>query len=590
MKTVNLFLAASFFVTLIVVALLAQPPAIQWIHEFGWGYYYVGYSVKQSLDGGYILTGSERAAYTLADDILLVKTSSTGGLQWRRTFGEIYYDDWGTSIQQTTDGGYIIAVGCYQDCADLLKTDAAGTIVWSHTYAEPGGMAAKDVEQTSDGGYVLFGTTSSYGAGLSDFYLVKTDNMGDTLWTRTYGGIDYDYACSGQQTSDGGYIIVGTTRVMSPYIDDVFVAKTDSNGDTMWTRTYGGPDDEMVYSVEQTSDGGFVIGATTTSFGAGSSDMYIIKTDSLGDTLWTHTYGRENSEYYCTIHQTADGGFILGGTANAYSDSSGLYLVRTDERGDVLWTLIYSEEYSSTSILEIQLTNDQGYIAVGTTYYPQDYCNVCLIKIHPDTFIYHPEIQVSDTLLDFGIVPVTENSSQEFTITNTGNAWLVLYDLTTSDSSFTTDYDPADSLLAPHDSLVVFVTFSPRDTISYNEILIIDNNDVLTEIALLGIGIPPNSIVPEPLSKMPTTFELKPIYPNPFNAHATIQYHVSIGGLVCIDVYDVLGREVAHLVNGVMSTGSYRMVWNAGDLPSGIYFCRMQAGDFNQIQKILLLK
>jgi len=135
----------------------------------------------------------------------------------------------------------------------------------------------------------------------------------DTLWTRTYGGVNVDYGLSVQQTSDGGYIVAGYTRSFGEEGTDVYLIKTDANGDTIWTKTYGGARDDIGYSVQQTCDDGYVITGYTKSFGAGGPDIYLIKTNATGDTVWTKTYGGNRSDVGNSVQQTSDSGYIVAG-------------------------------------------------------------------------------------------------------------------------------------------------------------------------------------------------------------------------------------------------------------------------------------
>ena len=168
-----------------------------------------------------------------------------------------------------------------------LFTTAICLAGWERTYGGSDDDEGYSVAQTSDGGYIVAGRTRSFGAGEYDVYLVKTDGLGDTIWTRTYGGGGEDLGYSVALTSDGGYIVAGYTGSFGAG-GDVYLVKTDAVGDTILTRTYGGSSDDWGYSVAQTSDGGYIVAGRTASFGAGGSDIYLIKTDSLGysNTKW----------------------------------------------------------------------------------------------------------------------------------------------------------------------------------------------------------------------------------------------------------------------------------------------------------------
>jgi hypothetical protein len=189
-------------------------------------------------------------------------------------------------VQETPDGGYIIAGVFGRFSATwgdvyLVKTDSLGDTLWTRTFGgadEEGGNA---VELISDGGYVIAGFTDSFGPGFRDAYLIKTDSLGDSLWTKTHGGLAYDDAYSVQETSDGGYILTGS-KTGSNGIADVYLIKTNSSGDTLWTRMFGGGVYDRGNSVRETQDGGYIIAGQTFSFGSGQGEVYLIKTDGEG--------------------------------------------------------------------------------------------------------------------------------------------------------------------------------------------------------------------------------------------------------------------------------------------------------------------
>jgi hypothetical protein len=189
--------------------------------------------------------------------------------------------------------------------------------------------AAFAVAQTSDTGYVAVGYVWGRGLGRYNVWLIKTDAWGDTLWTRVYGGGDDDLGFSVQQTSDGGYIIAGSTYPVGSGNWDVYLVKTDAAGDTLWTRTYGGAGDEDGRAVQQTMDGGYIVAGYSESFGAGDDDVYIVKTDANGDTLWTRVYGDTSESRVYSVQETMDGGYIIGGHFGADATSPhDVYLMR----------------------------------------------------------------------------------------------------------------------------------------------------------------------------------------------------------------------------------------------------------------------
>jgi len=296
------------------------------------------FSVQQTSDGGYILAG-ETDSFGAADDIFLIKTDANGNIIWAKTYGGIE-NEIARSVQQTSDGGYILAgytssFGAGNLNIFLIKTDASGNIQWAKTYGGTDYDWAYSVQQTSDGGYIVAGRTWSFGAGSEDIFLIKTDASGNVQWAKTYGGTYYDNAYSVQQTSDGGYIVAGYTYPSLGY-PDIFLMKTDANGNIQWAKTYGGTDDDAAYSVQQTSDGGYILAGGTDSFGAGSGDLFLINTDASGNIIWAKTYGGIYRDSATSVQQTSDGGYIVaGGTWSFDVSVADLFLIKTDANGNI---------------------------------------------------------------------------------------------------------------------------------------------------------------------------------------------------------------------------------------------------------------
>jgi hypothetical protein len=314
-----------------------------WWRTYGGTNYDYGRSVQQTTDGGYIIAGTTFSFGAGQYDVYLIKTDAEGDTLWTRTYGGTGLD-YGRSVQQTSDGGYIVAGDKESDGPErievyLIKTNASGDTLWTRTCGGTNTDGGYSVQQTSDGGYIIAGRAESFGAGNGDVYLIKTNASGDTLWTRTCGGTEYDLGYSVQQTTDGGYIITGYTYSFGAGQYDVYLIKIDASGDTLWTRTYGGSGGDIGYSVQQTTDGGYIITGYTYSFGAGAPDsanVYLIKTSASGDTLWTRTCGGTNTDGGYSVQQTADGAYIVAG--QTYSFGAGgydVYLIKTDSLGKV---------------------------------------------------------------------------------------------------------------------------------------------------------------------------------------------------------------------------------------------------------------
>ena len=205
---------------------------------------------------------------------------------------------------------------------------------WERTFGGNKEDVGISVQQTSDGGFILLGVTESFGAGGGDFWLIKTDAEGKLLWERTFGGEAWDYGFSVQQTSDGGFILLGGTYSFGAGDSDFWLIKTDAEGKMLWERTFGGRDGDGGISVQQTSDGGFILLGGTESFGAGDGDFWLIKTDAEGKLLWERTFGGSKWDYGISVQQTSDGGFILLGETKSFGAGDGdFWLIKTDAEG-----------------------------------------------------------------------------------------------------------------------------------------------------------------------------------------------------------------------------------------------------------------
>jgi len=298
-------------------------------------------------------------------------------VKFERIFGGTGYDN-GSSVIQTYDTGYVVAgstssFGYGNTDMYIIKTNQNGIAKWQKTFGGINIDQAYSVSQTSDSGLVIAGYTNSFGHGGYDMYLIRTDKYGDTLWTKTYGGTDWDFAYSAQQTSDGGFILAGGTYSYGYGSQDVYLVKTNSSGDTLWTKTFGGIKDDGASCVKQTLDGGYIITGFTESFGEVHGDYYTIKTDNFGDTLWTKKLGFAGEDRASEIVPTSDGGYITSGvsenTAGGYNVS---FLVKTNSLGDTLFTRKngYPNDASSNTVCE---ANDGGYVwagklKIGTSY------------------------------------------------------------------------------------------------------------------------------------------------------------------------------------------------------------------------------
>jgi predicted secreted protein len=327
----------------------------------GWG------ETVQTSDGGFAIAGDTNSSGAGGYDFWLIKTDADGNMQWNKTYGGALNEQCGVMCQ-TSDGGYAMAgatssFGAGAQDFWLVKTDASGNMQWSKTYGGIGNEGVLAVVQTSDGGYALAGNTSSFGAGIDDFWLVKTDASGNMLWNKTYGGIGNDGAYGLVQTSEGGYTMAGYTHSFGAGGDDVWLVKTDTNGNMQWNKTFGGTGTEWAVYLVQSSDGGYAIPGYTTSAGGGFR-AYLVKTDASGNLQWNKTYAGTGEVAHHAI-QTADGGYALAGFK--MTAGVGFLLIKTDADGNMQWNQTYPATTTMTDAAYSVIQSDGGYALTGNT-------------------------------------------------------------------------------------------------------------------------------------------------------------------------------------------------------------------------------
>jgi hypothetical protein len=447
-------------------------------------------------------------------------------------------DDAGRSVIEMPNRNFAIAgdtdssgAGDYDLC--LLITDPDGDTLSTRTYGGPLCERGYSVDCTGGGGIVLAGYTESFGAGGNDFYVVMTDSAGDTLWTRTYGGLLNDRAYSISRVSTGGFIVAGRTASFGPGGISAYLVRADANGDTIWTRSYGGAGTDYGLAVRETSDGGFVLAGHTDSYGLGDSDVYLVKTDADGDTTWVRTFGGVGEDFGRAVEQTDDGGYLVVGDTHSYgTGDQSIYVVRTDASGDSLWTRAYGPGYGKSVVA----TYDGGFAVVAERSIPEGGLQrTYMIKMDA----------LGDTLwaMEFDFAPGVGNSIAQ-----------------TADSGY----------------VVVGDISLPSGG----------------EVALLRLGAECASIPPRRSS---TELSVLGGYPNPF--HRSIYFRVETDGLWETEavVYDVKGRTVTGVEVDAAAGGMQSLTWDGKDLlgqdlPPGVYFFRVQAGNQVVTRKMILLR
>jgi hypothetical protein len=334
----------------------------------GWKEVYLGnwlsFSfIVQTSDGGYAMAGDTDT--NEGKRALLVKTDGLGNMLWNRT-----YIGSAESLVAASDGGYALAGG-YADDVYLAKTDANGNLQWNRTYGGTGPEGGFSVVQTTDGGYAIAGYSGHYYTdrwgqiyiGIDDVYLVKTDANGNMQWSNTYGDTAPQCGYSLVQVNDGGYAIAGYTGYDYP---DVYFVKTTSSGNVQWERNYGGTNKDEGRSVIQAIDGGYVIAGTSHSFGNGLGDCYLVKTDTNGNIQWNRTYGViSGDDGGSSVVKTSDGGYVMAGFLwSGLGSDCYLHLVKTDANGIMQWNNTYGGGGNNVAY-SLVATSDGGYAITG---------------------------------------------------------------------------------------------------------------------------------------------------------------------------------------------------------------------------------
>jgi hypothetical protein len=383
----------------------AQAPSIEWQRCLGGTNTDIAQSIQQTSDGGFIVAGGTESndgdvsGNHGAYDYWVVKLNSSGNIEWQKCLGGTSYDV-ANSIQQTSDGGFIVSGYTGSNDGDvsgkygatdywIVKLNSSGDIEWQKCLGGIYDDFAYSIQQTNDGGFIVAGFKESNESDMSgnhgaiDALVVKLNSSGDIEWQKCLGGTDYDSAHSIQQISDGGFIVAGRTRSNNGDVSgnhgacDYWVVKLNSSGDIEWQKCLGGTDYDGASSIQQTSDGGFIVtGGKVSNDGDvlvnhGDYDAWVVKLNSSGDIEWQKCLGGTNVDQAFSIQQTSDGGFIVaGGTWSNDGDMSGnhggsdYWVVKLNSSGDIEWQkCLGGTDYDGAS--SIQQTSDGGFIVTG---------------------------------------------------------------------------------------------------------------------------------------------------------------------------------------------------------------------------------
>lgn len=377
---------------------------VQFTRVYGGGGYDSGAEVIQTVDNGYLVSGqSSSFSEDLSSQILLFKTDENGYVEWRKLYGDQFADK-AESMVETSDGNLLIAgfsetiENSYQFYA--LKLTLAGDTIWTRKYGGSDWDFCKQVVALSDGGFGLFGQTYSKGAGEGDFYLVRLNSDGDTLWTKTYGGMADEFGESIALANDGGFFLAGHTESFGAGGKDMYVVRTNADGDTLWTQTFGGAEDDYCYAVATTADGGYILGGGTMNLSADKLDIILRKEE--GTQQWVKTESHEGDAYVTdvlveTSTQNVTIAAIVAPGDNGARDGR---ILRYGADG--VWNGVAKSHGSQEidEVYDIKLTSDNGYVLVGKTEgYLNRFEDVWLVKTNNLGLTVGPELGVDEVIV-----------------------------------------------------------------------------------------------------------------------------------------------------------------------------------------------
>ncbi|MCH8305944.1 MAG: DUF1573 domain-containing protein [Candidatus Marinimicrobia bacterium] len=600
-----------------------------WSRSYGDSSFEFGYSIIEAQDGGIVIAGFRNPIGDDPSHLLLLKTDSDGNLLWQKyhweeSSGAVAYD-----VKETFDQGFIIAgskhkVGEDWDDGWVLKTDSIGDSVWSQQITFALGPSAKilSVIQSPDSDYIATGTHAPVQFSNPELFLTKIDRDGNIKWLENLEGLE---GIALDEMTDGNILIAGETWIDNDTRWQVTVQKTDAQGVNFFV------DKNFI-------DFGYVAQNATASevikyYNVGSTDIIIdsiagkspmfetelsSSTIAVGDSALITVRFRPTELFIftdiikiyssvgsvaITVNGITESGFLdlisdLVSFGNVMMDSTAFGRAYLSNSGD-MDLFIYSTHLSDSPFsIDVPdnhlLPNDTTWIPVS--FSPLD-SSVFLDTLTITTsggigkvLLYGnastTEITVSTKLIDFGSTDVGTELAEEIVIFNTGKQPINVKDFLLLSQNFSVDAQK--QLLFPGDSLSIGVTFAPIDAGTFDELLRVLGEKESAEVTLKGASTPVG--VKSENSLFPHDYSLSYNYPNPFNPVTTIEFSLPRSGKISLVIYNLRGEEVARLINGTKPAGNHRISWNATNVSSGIYFYRLQSGDFVQTRKMVLLK
>lgn len=351
---------------------------IEWDKAIGGDSLMMATDFKQTQDKGMIICGYTNSLFSEGYDFLIIKTDSLANIEWKTSFGGSDWD-FANSIATISNLGYFIAGKTYNNTLGMADAFLAclnlnGDTLWTKTIGGSGEDIFNSIDTTSDGNLIAAGYTNSFGNGNNDFFLVKIDTQGNVIWSKTYGQAGNDKAYAARATHDGGYVVIGSSNSPPAINIDPWLVKTNANGDSLWNYFYFNNNDEEFFDIKQLNNGNYLLAGYTTTWGFGQKEVIVHLVSNAGDYLYGNTYGGDWDDVAYSASIASDGGFFFtGSTESKGFGISNIYFIKTNEQC-----------YTDTSSIHIMNNNEILNNNTLFNIYPnpaKDYINVNIKNI-----------------------------------------------------------------------------------------------------------------------------------------------------------------------------------------------------------------
>jgi hypothetical protein len=594
----------------------------------------LGIAIDNTSDGGFVIVGST-ASFTINEIMYVLKLDSSGTLMWSKAYNAFGYDRL-CGVQQTSDGGFYLSglveggFG-YFDHA-MMKVDLNGNVIWAKYF---GGIEAEELRKlsiTPGGGLLVAGYNASFGVGAKEVQAIKLSSNGNILWAKTYGTLYEDFNSACKVASDGNYVLSGAVDITgsygirptlikldtlgniiwakyySGYIEDwgrdliqtpdggfllvgdtesygygnsrdICIIKTNSVGNVVWAKAYGGIGEELVHCVVAAPDGKYIISGTTSSYGFGNRDAFMMKFDINGSVDWFHTYGGITADYGYDLVTTPDNGLALSGRRSSNTlGGYDVYLIKTDANGysSCAYGTFTPNIFSISNLQAINLnmatfSNVSAADLSVATLIPSTAENIICAVVPVELKTFNYKIENGKVILNWSTATELNNYGFEIERSEQNREWCTIGFIEGNGTTTETkNYLYTDDLFGVNTEKIFY------------RLKQIDFNGTFSYSDEIEVNI------------LPKEFKLYQNYPNPFNSSTVISYQLPVSSKITLKIYDVLGNLMVTLIDEEKQPGKYEVDFNTSNikqlLSSGIYFYTLSADGFMSTKKMILLK